>query len=474
MRKSDKIRAIIAALLLLTLMPMAITPSSAMTSPPTLYQGSRSTGTHMPIESDIVIEKQAITFDISEFPKEHTTEEYVGYDGTVTTEYTIYNPTDSEITFRAALPFSLIPDYFYGVDVRPDPTRYSATVNGVAVETDTRHIYDYGSSVIYGSGRLDSLIMDEYIDNEYCGPDMTVTKYVFEQSEVTYDSVCAAFNINPSKINNSCIYINQDFHNFTRDNGDECFYFTANENGSIYELYVFGDDLDEMPEWKFYPLGTVKSGRSINGKMELISKETMTFSSFANSSYDPTLGVTEMDWFNLLAKEISVNREHGSLYFPLLAISNFTDVYIVSGLTYNITVKPGERVTTAITAPLFPDIQIKYEPNAFHYYYKFSQSDHLSIADNVTVNINTSYYLIDGNSEEYAKNDSGYTYAQEISKYPEADQYFFFTLCESENPEEVETITPMTALFIFLFMILGFIVVAINDFINKVKGVFIR
>ena len=89
-----------------------------MTSPPTLYQGSRSTGTHMPIESDIVIEKQAITFDISEFPKEHTTEEYVGYDGTVTTEYTIYNPTDSEITFRAALPFSLIPDYFDGVDVR--------------------------------------------------------------------------------------------------------------------------------------------------------------------------------------------------------------------------------------------------------------------------------------------------------------------------------------------------------------------
>ena len=68
--KKNKCKSLIAALILFTLMPMTVLPSSAMTPlPPTLLNGAAYSGAQMPSESGVIIENQSVTFDIEQGAK---------------------------------------------------------------------------------------------------------------------------------------------------------------------------------------------------------------------------------------------------------------------------------------------------------------------------------------------------------------------------------------------------------------------
>ena len=94
--KNNKAKSIIAALILFTLLPMTIMPSSATSPiPPSLLDGAAYSGAQMPSECGVVIENQSVIFNLDEFPLVHDEEGVIGYSGSVTTEYTLFNPTDS-------------------------------------------------------------------------------------------------------------------------------------------------------------------------------------------------------------------------------------------------------------------------------------------------------------------------------------------------------------------------------------------
>ena len=111
MTRSSKIKALIAALILLTLLPMTMLPTSAMTAINTYLRGTNAMGIEIPNDNEVIIQNQSITFDISKFPAADYDEESTDYDATVTTEYMFYNPTDSEITMKLSYPIGSNPNY---------------------------------------------------------------------------------------------------------------------------------------------------------------------------------------------------------------------------------------------------------------------------------------------------------------------------------------------------------------------------
>ena len=468
MKGNNRFKATVAALVLSALIPMTLLPSSAMTPlPPTLLDGSPSEGVNIPTESGILIENQSITLDISDFPAPHDEDSFKEYKGNVKTEYTLYNPTDSEITIKVAFPLGHTPHYYYGVSENPEESKYSVMIDGKAADTTLRHAVDF--SYYDEPADFITLISDEYIESELCGPDMTVTIYTFKQSGVAaVGDPFVGFDIKRDSIPGSCIYLGEYAHAWDQKGGYRRFNTRAGENGSISELTVFGEDLKQMPDWKFYKDVGVEDGEEIAGKMEFVSKRTVTFSDYVLEYYDPSLGISQVDWFNMAATEISRTIEYGHEYTSLDGLRTAFKNYLVSGLVYEITIAPGDRVINTLTAPLYPWIETMYEPNTFNYRYLLSESNAEIFTGNINITVNTPYYMIYNGGFDFEKTDGGYSLTlnptENLSDGAKVTLgEFNFTLCESENPEVVESEAPVAMFIIMIIALPILLVIAIAD-----------
>ena len=112
MRRTNiiKCKAVILCILMLL---GTITPYYA-NSAQTHWTGVDATGAMVTDEnSPIVVEKEVLTFDITEFPSNYyrEMEEYLAYSGKVTAEYTFYNPSDYTVTATLLFPYGKTPDY---------------------------------------------------------------------------------------------------------------------------------------------------------------------------------------------------------------------------------------------------------------------------------------------------------------------------------------------------------------------------
>lgn len=441
---SMKIRRIISFLLLLIILPCFIRPASAMMPlPPTLIDGSDAEGLCIPTDTGVVIDNISITFDLTNFPAINDEEKNKNYTGSVRTEYTIFNPTEHEVAIRLVYPLNEAPSYFYE-DAASNLLKYGITVNGQAADLTLRHAYDSYAT----SSRFASLISDEYLINEYVNPDMTVTKYVFKESGVTEYGAYVGFDIQKGGMPGSCIYFGEFSHAWDHSENIRRFNTSVSKDKSTYELYVFGEDLKSTPNWKFYKDGSVEDGEEIAGKMELVSKETLTLLDFAAQYYDENLNVSELDWFNIVANDISNTLEYGQEYVSLNCLSDSYKGYIVSGYVYYVTLAPGEKATSTITAPIYPSVETAYDP----YTYKFNHNLPYEYADiytgSISVTVNTPYYMIDDHGFDFEKTDSGYSLSfTQIGQTEDGSTVKYggvwFTLCESENPEKVESESPI-------------------------------
>ena len=100
---------------------------------------------------------------------------------------------------------------------------------------------------------------------------------------------------------------------------------------------------------------------------------------------------------------------------------------------YEITLQPGQQLVNTVTAPIYPTIEIRYEPAKYDYYYYPSPAFNWKNFGTLDVIINTPFFLLHP-TEEYEKNGTGYkAFFDETTR-----GYMHFTLCTSENPEEVE------------------------------------
>lgn len=143
-----RVKALIAAITLLIMLPFTATPSHAFIDYfPPIRQGSPSIGIlNSTPDSSVVLESQTVRFNLADYPKfeYENPDEFKDYSATVTSEYTLFNPTEETELLILTVPTHMSPDY--GAN---DPTRFELLVNGEMIDGETKYAssnpgYDLG------------------------------------------------------------------------------------------------------------------------------------------------------------------------------------------------------------------------------------------------------------------------------------------------------------------------------------------
>lgn len=405
------------------------------------WEGIDSTGAIITEKnSPIIVEKEVLTFDINELPKNHyqSKQEIEAYNAKVTAEYTFYNPSDLTVTAKLLFPFGHLPTYadvYYDEDGErikfDDTSRFDITVNGEPVEKNIRHTFSH----VYDQFVLErdtSWLTDGFVEDKFYSPDLTVTRYKFKISGVDtekFDAADAAFDL-PKGLGNYRVYLPDQSGSHTQKDGDLRVATWVQKNDREFDMYVFGTPFETMPEWKIYENGGVEDKEVIAGTVSLTGTETMTFKDFALAGRVEESPVLEHDWYNAVVAEMNLAAE--SSEHPIVrswSVSSF-DKSLMRWYEYEITLAPGERITNAVTAPIYPGIDMSYEPDIFEYSYLLSPAKTWKSFGELEIVINTPYYLTECVLEGFTKTENGYSL--KLDGLPEGE--LEFTLSTAEKP----------------------------------------
>ena len=383
-------------------------------------------------ESPIVVEHEQLIFDIPEFPSNHysSEEEFLAYDGKVTAEYTFYNPSDMTVTATLAFPFGNLPGYAQGYS---DVDKYNILVNGDEIEAEIRHTLSdsYGKFDI----KTDlSLLSDGYVNDRFYNPDLPVTVYQWSIGGIPGDvkwPVHVACDI-PKGENGRVYYFPDQNSGHLQDDGDYRIGSFVRKNGQSIILYVFGEPLSALPEWKFYKDGGAEDEERINGTATFGSKETMRFEDFAFRNYDEESGVSKTDWYNAVIAEINSDATKYSNY-PIVDLYRYEshfNGYLMRWYKYNVTLDAKEKLVNSVTAPIYPNIDMTYVPTVNKYTYLLSPASSWAEFGNLDIEINTPYYVTESSLGDFEKTDGGYR--MNLKGLPEGE--LIFSLSTEENP----------------------------------------
>ena len=97
---------------------------------------------------------------------------------------------------------------------------------------------------------------------------------------------------------------------------------------------------------------------------------------------------------------------------------------------YQITIPAGGTIVNEVTAPLYPAMDISYDPAKFDYTYLLSPASTWSEFVDLDIVINTPFYMLENTLGNFEKTDYGYTLS--LDGLPDGE--LEFTLSSSENP----------------------------------------
>lgn len=434
-------KRIVATMILIVLLVAFALPVYA-NSAPTDWAGIDSVGAVV-LDKDCPIEvtKEVLTFDIAELPESYydSAEDFLAYSANLTAEYTFYNPTDSEITATLVFPLGATPDYasIYdektdSYDVKYDLDKYDVTVDGAIVEKNIRYtLEDYEFDVDKSIAKL----RDSYTSHGFYSPDMTVTRYTYvieDFNDRKYSNATVAFDWDGGNGETRLFF--PGYHGYYIQNNGNVRYSAWANNSKLITVYAIGQPFKAMPEWKFYENGSasnkdiIKSG---SGGVRLLSTDIMTFEVFALNGWSEDSGVSRVDWYNAVVDSFD---NSGELEY------NFIDQYfedfdymeeLMYWYEYKITIPPRSSAINTVSAPIYPAIDLSYNPGLYNYKYLLSPASKWADFKEIEININTPFYIIESNIGEFIKSESGYTYRQ--NGLPSGD--LEFSLCENESPE---------------------------------------
>ena len=463
MKRLNKI--LLNVLVLLLFMMSSKTPVSA-NSAQAHWTGTDSTGSIITEEnSPIIVEKELLTFDIQEFPESYYQEkdDFLKYSGSVTAEYTFYNPADYAVTATLAFPFGGIADYAniyedendkYLINI--DTDKYDITIDGKVIEKQLRHTFMYDGEQFELEKDLVKL-HDGYMKDSFYNPDLLVTKYTYQAKNVDleeHDAATAAIILTKDN-NNTRVYMEKNSGGDTKKEG--ILLSTWIDMEEAFSVYAIGEPFKEDLDWKFYHDASYKE--EIDGMMELVSVETMTFKDLALSKYDSESGILEHDWYNAIVT-LFINHNWSDLAIYDIYSLDISDMFM-RWYQYEITLEPKQRIVNTVTAPIYPSIDSSYEPAIFEYTYLLSPAKTWKEFGNLDIVINTPYYLIENSIEGFEYKNPGYEL--HLTGLPEEE--LVFTLCSEEKT--ISTIrnhlNPIPFMVLAIIIAVGIIVWVFKD-----------
>ena len=424
------------SIVLLLMFSLLAVPASA-NSAQMHWRGTDATGVIITDENcPLVVEHELLTFDIGQFPESYYREvsDYLAYSGSVTAEYTFYNPADYSVNATLVFPFGAIPDYGHirdsetdGMLRYSDTEKYDIIVDGKTIDRTLRHTLAFWGAQFELDEDMAKL-HDGFMDDPFYHPDMTVTRYTYLPSGVdteTYNAADAAFllSADPAKTR---VYMERQNGGKTLD--DSVLMQSWVDLEEPYVVDVIGEPLEQMPDWKFYENGACE--KEIDGTMTLVSTETMTLREFALQEYDEASGILDYDWYNAFVSALNYFEwEYGAIHSTEIGF-DISD-RLMRWYEYEISVGPGGRIVNTVTAPIYPDIDSRYEPPVFEYTYLLSPAQTWAEFGNLDIVVNTPYYMTVSGPEGFQYNNPGYEL--HLNGLPEGE--LTFTLCAEKDPK---------------------------------------
>lgn len=419
----------VCILLVLLFLFGGATPAKA-NSAQSYWEGVNSTGIIVNDgDSPIEVKHELLTFDLQDFPKTYYQEEtdFLAYSGKVTARYTFYNPSDMTVTATLLFPFLAQP--WYGYPSALDAQKYDILIDGQTVEKTIRH------TLTEEQFQLENelpLLSDTFVEDSFYRPDLTVTAYKFSISNLNSDAfkyAAVAFDLSESSDKQRfCLENQSSFHKL--DNG--AYRIAAHaKNGSSFYLYVLGEPLNDMPDFRFYKDGGAEDGEEISGAVNLTHKETTTFEEWACQGWSEDTGVSEIDWYNAVVADLNGNALANNTLIRTLENSDRFAERLMRWYEYEITMEPRQELINTVTAPIYPSINSAYTPSIYGYTYLLSPASTWISFGKLDVIINTPFYMTHCTLNGFEKTETGYKAT--FDGLPNGELYF--ELSTLENPE---------------------------------------
>ena len=397
----------------------------------------------------IVVEKEVLTFDIEEFPANYYRDlaDYLTYSGRVTAEYTFYNPADYEVTATLLFPYGKLPDYagyYFDQDTGKyvydaDADKYIITIDGKEISATVRHTLSYCYDQFVLEEDLPKVI-DGYISDDFYLPDLPVYCVTYNVSELNQKTATVALKWNGDATKTKLI-VEGASGGTSHSNSIELSCWA--ENNSQIRVWIFGE-YRELPQWNVYKNGACKE--LVAGKVELASKnavEQMTLKEYIMQDFNVESGILESDWYNAKIQELKENEWNYGVIRNDRGVGGL-ERNLLRWYEYKITLEPGQRIVNTVTAPMYPSINLRYEPDIYSYTYLLSPAQTWKEFGTLDIILKTPYYVTESTIEGYEKNESGYQW--KLSGLPKGE--LVFTLSTDENPKAPVTISSLISIIV--------------------------
>ena len=457
-----KIR-IISVFALLILFTAVFAPgfTARANSAQTSWRGRDSFGAYVLGEDcPVVVAGEKLTLHVPGFPKNYysSAAEIEAYGANVTAEYAFSNPSDLDVEMTLVFPFGERPDYIYdfydfekGEYVYFDDTaKYAITADGEVLERTVRHTYSTWN--FNAETDLSKLSYDKREKDIYA-TQTPVTVYTYEyktdkNSNVYAPHIAADFKgIGDKKKTRVFLdYMNSYQSSLTHQR----YGFSTRGIEGAFSMYVIGEPLTEMPEWKFFTNGGLT--KTMEGEINLLPEyETTTFGELALAKYDGEKGISETDWYNAVLDCITRN-DTSLVHFDSIDSFNVTN-NLMRWYEYKLNIPAGGTVVNSVTAPLYPSINGNWSPPVYSYTYLLSPASTWADFGSLEVKIDTPYYIVQ-TSLDFQKVDGGYKYTS--LGLPDGELTFALSTVESVyvDPPLAEDV-----LMGFFIVVIAFIIV---------------
>ena len=201
------------------------------------------------------------------------------------------------------------------------------------------------------------------------------------------------------------------------------------ENGDSIELYVFGKPLEEEPEW-FSENGAENT--PFDYELTFLGEETATYEEFVFADWEENSTVLRHDWYNAATRNLEIRQGD----FGILGSFEYTGQLhpddLLRWYEYEIFIPAGGTIVNTVTAPIYPDLDVRYEPPVYTYTYLLSPAKTWAEFGTLDIVVNTPYYMTESDGAfSFEKTETGY----QASYDGLPDGELEFTLSESENPK---------------------------------------
>ena len=407
--KKSRLRPFLYALLSLVLILTFLLPISAS---PRRWTGIAFVGA-LPAEDKcpLTVTHERLIFDIPGFEKNR---------GSVTAEYTLYNPYEEPIQSPLLFPLGCpTANTEYDSSTIYDNELYGVFINDAPVSVRIRHTRISGEQ--FEASTHTARLKDEKLSLPFFTDEMTVTKYellVYNLEGGSGYAVCdATMDQTQTKLLSGNVSL------FVQDPSNSITSYVS--NGISLTVYAVGAPLTEPLSWHFYTNSL--QNEEVNGKVTLVSTETTSFRELVFSNYDKDGAhalVSETDWYNAVTDSLTEE-------YPYLSL----EPSLMRWYEYELTLAPKETLFHSVKAPLYPNEDFSYDPAVYTYPYLFPPATRWQSFGELEIIIRTPLYLGRDSSIDFEKTDEGYR--TKLSVLPEGELYF--SLCSKKNPKKEVT-----------------------------------